>query len=120
MTKNDKIKNGTDFDKEIYEVLRAAGWMFPETPAEVEQVEQEHAENPVELPEHLADAAKVFNMIHLLPANNKSKKVLPFPQSNDVHSALAQAAREGGDISKELADRMRQDRRKARDQANGQ
>ena len=120
MTKNDRIKDGTEFDKEVYEALRTAGWTFPETPEEVEQVEQEHAENPVELPEHLSDAAKVFNMIHMPLADNNPERVLPVPRSNDVRSDLAQAAREGGEISKDLAERMRQDRRKARDQANGQ
>jgi hypothetical protein len=98
--------------------LRAAGWTFPENPAEVEQVEQEHAENPVELPEHLSDAAKVFNKIHLPQANINSKAVLPFPRNSDARSELARAAREGGKISKNLADRMHKDRRKAEDQVN--
>ena len=120
MTNNDKIKNGSDFDKEVYDILRAAGWVFPETPEDVEQVEQEHSENPVELPEHLADAAKVFDMMHLLPSGNSPEVVLPFPQSNDVRSNLARAAREGGEISKDLAERMRRDRKKARDQADEQ
>lgn len=120
MTKNDRIKDTTEFDKEVYEALRAAGWTFPETPAEVEQVEQEHAENPVELPEHLSDAAKVFNMMHLPLADNNAEGVPPFPRSNSVRSDLARAAREGGEISKDLAERMHQDRRKAEDQANGQ
>lgn len=120
MTKNDRIKDGTEFDKEVYEALRAAGWTFPETPAEVEQVEQEHAENPVELPEHLSDADKVFNMMHLPLADNNPEGVLPFPRSNSVRSDLARAAREGGEISKDLAGHMHRDRRKARDQANGQ
>ena len=120
MTKNDKIKNTTDFDKEVYEILRAAGWTFPETPAEVEQVEREHAENPVELPEHLSDAAKVFNMMHLPLADSNPAGVLPFPRSDSVRSNLARAAREGGEISKDLAERMHQDRRKAEDQTHGQ
>ena len=118
MTKNDKIKNTTDFDKEVYEILRAAGWTFPETPAEVEQVEREHAENPVELPEHLSDATKVFNMMHLPLSDNNAEGGPPFSRSNSVHSNLARAAREGGEISKDLAERMHQDRRKAKDQAN--
>jgi len=120
MTKNDRIKDVTEFDKEVYEALRAAGWTFPESPAEVEQVEREKAENPVELPEHLSDAAKVFNMMHLPLVDNNPKGVLPFPTSNSVRSNLGRAAREGSEISKDLADRMHQDRRKAEEQANGQ
>lgn len=118
MTKNDGIKDGTEFDKEVYETLRTAGWTFPETQAEVEQVEQEHVENPVELPEQLCDAAKVFDIMNLRPSGNNPEVVLPFPQSKDAHSDLARAAREGGEISKDLAERMRRDRKKARDQAD--
>ena len=120
MTENDRIKDETEFDEEVYEALRAAGWTFPETPAEVEQVEQERAENHVELPEHLSDAAKVSDMIHTPLMDNNPERVLPVPRTNGVLSDLAQAAREGGEISEDLAERMRQDRKKARDQANEQ
>jgi hypothetical protein len=120
MTKNDKTKNGTDFDKEVYEILQAAGLTFPETPADVEQAEKEQTENPVELPEHLADAAKVLDMMHLKSSDANPKVVLPFSQSNDSRNNLARAAREGSDISTDLAQRMRQDRNKARGKTNGQ
>lgn len=119
MNNNDRIKSVTEFDKDVYEALRAAGWMFPETPIEVEKIEQELAENSVELPEHLADAARVFNMIRPPLADNNVDKVLPFPRSNEISSNLARAAREGGNISKDIAERMQQDRKKARDKANG-
>lgn len=120
MTKSNNSKNGPEFDKEVYEALRAVGWIFPETPAEVEQIEQELAKNPVGLPESLSDAAEVFDMIHLPSGTRRAGQVLHLPQSDDVRSNLARAAREGSDIAEDLAERMQQDRRKAEDLTNGQ
>jgi hypothetical protein len=120
MTNDNQARSGPEFDGEVYETLRAAGWLFPETPSEVEEVEQEFADHPTELPEPLADAARVFEMIHLPPADRAPNRALHLPSSTDARSNLARAAREGGEISKDLAERMRQDRRKAGGQANGQ
>lgn len=72
MTKSNNSQNAREFDEEVYEALRLAGWIFPETPTEVERMEQELAKNPAELPASLADASKVFDIIHMTSSSTQA------------------------------------------------
>ena len=120
MTERPGTTQSHDFDGDVFDALTAAGWMFPETPAEVQQVEQELEQTPVHLPKHLANASSVFGRINRPPVNKDMTCPLQFPRDQEIAKGLARAARDGGDISQDLADRMRRDRLKAQEDENGQ
>lgn len=112
-------ENKPEFDKEIYKTLKTADLLFPETPSEVEQIEQELKEYLIKLPESISDASMAFDLI-CNSSNSEPPKMKPnISMNNDTRNSLARAAREGGDISEELAEHMRKDRKKARDEMNG-
>lgn len=116
---NKEHKIEPEFDKDVYTFLQAAGWLFPETPWEVEKIEKELEHNRVTLPGSISDATKAYNLMQR-SLNTDLLKIHSTNSTNeDIRINLAHAAREGGDISEDLAERMRKDRKKARDEMNG-
>jgi len=81
MADNNDVRNEPELDKEVYEIIQAAGWMFPVTPHEVEQVEKELAKNPIELPEILSHPGTVFDMIQNSP-DTYARRSIQFPGSS--------------------------------------
>jgi len=120
MKDNCGTTGGAEFDKDVYDALEAAGWMFPETPDGVEQAEKELGQGTIELPDRLSNASGVFDDIRQSPAEESEGRTIQFPRDENIARSLARAARDGGDISEELADRMRQDRQRAQEQDDGQ
>ena len=59
-TARSAITDANAFDRDVYDALVAGGWMFPETPSEVEQAERELEQAPIRVPDHLTSASDVF------------------------------------------------------------
>ena len=116
---NKEHKIDPEFDKDVYTIMQTAGWLFPETPWEVEKIEKELEQNPVKLPDSISDASKVYNLMQGILNDGLSKAHSSDLANEDIRINLARAAREGSDISDDLAERMRKDRKKARDEMNG-
>lgn len=96
-------------EQDVQAALVAMGWAPPGAEQEVDTVEAELRENPVELPAELADADAVFNR----PAPEADPTVLRLPDAPDIDATLARAAREGGTVTPEIEELMRRDREAA-------
>lgn len=118
MTGPNDNDRGTDFDDDVYDAMRRAGFVYPDTPEEVEKVERELAENPVLLPDQLADVSRVFDVISRPSATN-AKDTIRLPENPEIRIGLARAAREGQELSEDLIQRMRQDRKAAEGNEDG-
>jgi hypothetical protein len=115
--KHDKsAEAGGDVEKAIHDAMRVAGWMLPKSPQEIQRAEKALTDQPVRLPDRLADPYAV------LARPSKAIRIgtnLPAPQSPSTEQNLAQAAREGGEIPPETQEQMKRDRRAAKGDANG-
>ncbi len=117
---NNNQNNKQELNEDIFNILKMAGFLFPETPSEVEQIELELKQCTIKLPESISDASKAFDLI-CNSSDDIPLKIKPnISNSDNTLRNLARAAREGGDISDELAKRMQEDRKKARDEINGE
>ena len=92
--------------RDVYEALKADGRIVPQTEDDVADAEATMAEASVELPAELRDAKTVFQR----PATDGQPKVISLPTGPDPDQALRRAAREGGRLTDDIEDRMRQDR----------
>lgn len=106
----DDCENTKDLERKIYATLRAKGLIIPITAQEVLDAETLMKGNMVEIPKELRDPEVILNR-----AKQKlSIKSSPLFSSNkEVEENLARAAREDGNISPEIDDRMRKDREAA-------
>lgn len=105
-----KKKNSNSIEAEqeqlIQNALRAGGFVFPQTVAEVEAFEKNFGTTDVTLPEHL----KVPDFI----AQGKSKKYLQAQVIAMQEENFAVAAREGAPkLSEEVRKKMQEDRKEA-------
>ena len=101
---------------DVREALSLLGWVAPQGEAEVARAEEELAEHPVRVPEELRDAAAVFGR-----EDDGGEVILgPLPSSASAYldATLARAAREGGEITAEIEERMRRDREAAEREAD--
>jgi len=101
---------------EVREALALMGWVAPQREEEVARAEEELAEHPAGLPEELRDAAAAFER-----EDDGGEVILgPLPSSASAYldATLARAAREGGEITAEIEERMRRDREKAEREAD--
>lgn len=106
----DAFENTKDIERKIYATLRAKGLIIPITAQEVLDAEAIMKDNMVELPKELRDPDVILNR-----AKQKlSIKFTPLSSSNkEIEENLARAAREDGNISPEIENRMRKDREAA-------
>ena len=95
--------------RDVYETLKADGRIVPQTEADVADAEAIMSETSAELPPELRDVKTVFQG----PAADSGPKVIGLPGETEDDAPLRRAAREGGHLSPEIEDRMRQDRLKA-------
>lgn len=112
---NNSAGAGDEVDMLIHNAMRAAGWVLPKTPQEIELAEKALTEQPVNLPERLVDPYAV------LDRSSKAIRLgaeFPGPQSISAEQNLAQAAREGGEIPPDVQEQMKQDRQAAKDDAD--
>ena len=98
------------FDKQLHRSLKVHGFIFPDTEDEVEEFRQTHMAFLMPLPAELEDPMTVFNREQ--PAIRRKLGLVP---GQEVIDNLAQAAREGKDISEDIRKRMESDRRQAED-----
>ena len=99
-----------DLEKELFEALKRFGWTIPQTEREVEKAEEEIERNLVTLPNSLRDPSKLLDKLH-----NPSQPLTHRSSLTDstTMEQLARAAREGGEITPEVEERMRHDRKAA-------
>lgn len=106
----DEFENTKDLERKIYATLRAKGLIIPITAEEVLDAEALMKGNMIELPEELRDPEVILNR----SKQKLSIKFSPLSSSNkETEENLARAAREDGNISPEIEERMRKDREAA-------
>ena len=96
--------------REVYDAMRRLGWLAPQDEVDVRAAEAELAENPVALPEALADPRAVLQRPP--PAQAGESPALARPDPN-VAENLARAARQAGHLPPEIEQAMRRDREQA-------
>ena len=103
----DEFENTKDLERKIYATLRSKGLIIPITAQEVLDAEAMMKGNMIELPEELRDPEVILNR----SKQKLSIKFSPLSSSNkEMEENLARAAREDGNISPEIEERMRKDR----------
>jgi len=95
------------------------GWVLPQCEGEVARAEEELTALRIALPEELRDAAAVFEREDDEGEGEGEVILGPLPSSASAYldATLARAAREGGEISPEIEERMRRDREAAEREA---
>jgi hypothetical protein len=109
------VASGSDpLEESVFNLLNERGEIIPESLEDVTRAEKRLAENPPSLPERLKDARK---MLARIKARNRerSSKVIKFPEmaSMKIEEEMAWAARNGGEITPDIQEKMRQNRAKA-------
>ena len=103
----DEFENTKDLERKIYATLRSKGLIIPITAQEVLDAEAMMKGNMIELPEELRDPEVILNR----SKQKLSIKFSPLSSSNkEMEENLARAAREDGNISPEIEERMKKDR----------
>ena len=103
---------------DAHAAMTSLGWIVPESERDVKQAEQALSATTEGLPQALRDAEAVFDGKAADGAERPSSAI---PAADvRVDEGLARAAREGGTISSEIEARMRRDRRRAEEAADGQ
>ena len=89
---------------------------FPTSIEEVEIVEEYLSKQEIEIPQILKDPSNVFKR----KDKKKPTNTIIFPQSTSKETCdnFAQAARDGGEISKSVREKMIQDRKRAENESN--
>ena len=107
-----------DIEKLTYEAMRYYGLIPPMTLDEVARVEAEF--DDIELPASLRDPNEILSRLDN-DAVDQPHSTIPVDTINvDAVRNLARAAREGGDISPEVEQRMREDKARIEQQTNDQ
>jgi hypothetical protein len=93
-------------EQEVLQAMREEAWLAPETEAEVLEAEASLAANhlAIQTPEHPRD------LLHQALKIRTTQSARPTPDNTKVSENLARAAREGGVISPETNERMKEDR----------
>ena len=102
------------FDILLYGAMKHTGWIIPQTIEEVFKAEEALEKESVVLPAEIADPYKLFNR----KKQGKIKTILFKGNDSNVASELSQAAREGGEISDIVRQRMKNDRLAAEEKNN--
>lgn len=108
LNKTPKNTGDETFDEQLHQSLKVHGFIFPDTDDEVEEFRQTHMVFLTPLPAELEDPRAVFHREQ--PAFRRKLGLTP---DQEVVDNLAQAAREGKDISEEIRKRMESDRQQA-------
>jgi hypothetical protein len=110
MTTNKKkgmTLEGKALEREVFRAMRSEGWLIPTTVEEVLEAQKSLAEAGIDI-NSLAEKphdrpVASGKVISICPANG-------IASGNEIRENLARAAREGGEISSEVEERMRRDR----------
>ena len=91
-------------DKTVHKHLKSLGYVFPQNKEDFEKLEQEVSETKISKPESFKDPLKFIG--------RKLKKYQQQEQSSETYEQnLAQAAREGNEISDEVKKQMDKDKK---------
>ena len=103
----------SEMNNELYFHLKKIGMAFPDTEEELDHFLQLLKKQSILLPKDLpsADAILKAGLLTLQGSINDSIDL-------HIEENLAQAAREGGDITEEIMKKMEQDRKKSEDEAD--
>ena len=108
-----------DMEADVYDALRALGWVVPQSEDDVRDAEDELQPAPSDLPDELKNAEAMLRRPRRT-APPPAGPHLPLPSDPDIDSTLARAAREGGHIPPDIEEAMRRDRQAAeRDAEDG-
>jgi len=94
-------------EREVLLAMRLAGWLAPETEAEVLDAEKELTTKRITIP------TSFNNPRELLHGAGSARRIVhpqPYIPRAEEAENLARAAREGGTISPEVEERMKRDR----------
>ena len=110
-------KDADTMSRDLASALRSRGFAMPRTEAEVAAAEAWLASQDVKLPGSLKDPSAVLN--------RRKGRILPLrpitqSRAEEVQESLARAARDGGVISPEVEQRMREDRERAERKRRGE
>ncbi len=98
-----------NLESTVRRAMQSLGWLIPESPEDVAQAEAELEDDPISLPPALRDSQGSFD--RQVDEQPQYKQV---PTNAELERNLARAAREGGQITPEVEERMRSDREEAR------
>lgn len=101
-------KNNADQHKAFYEALKSYGYIFPETEEDLEKFEISILKMKFSIPDNLNDPGRILTEGRI----EKSSQFNLF-YDEQVEENLAQAAREGSDISSDVWEQMEKDRKRA-------
>ncbi len=106
--------SGNDADRLCQDVrvaLKSMGWLVPESEEQVRQAEASLADSSAAIPEDLVDPEAVWRRASEVSQSGSGSLGFPADQATEQH--MARAAREGGEISPEIEDKMHRDRKDA-------
>lgn len=105
----DETQKG-NFEQKLLRSLKVHGFVFPESDDEVEELYKNCLAGKLSIPEKLKDPAWVFEH-----NENSNSKVIKLSSSapKEIVQNLAQAAREGKELSDDILSKMEADRKAA-------
>jgi len=99
-----------ELEQQVYEAFLARGWIIPQTEGDVSAAEATMTdEDNEELPPELRDPDLVLNR----SLRRRGRVAVLQPDDRGTSELLARAARDGKNISPEVEDRMKRDRKAA-------
>ena len=102
---------------DIHQALSDLGWVPPTSADQVAEAEGQLSGADAPLPDSLRDGEAVFDRDE---RDATPAVTLRFDTDDDIDATLRRAAREGGQISPEVEERMRRDRQAAEDELDRQ
>jgi len=104
-------------ENQLARALARDGLLIPETAAEIRRAEEILSEANVELPKYLIDADEVFERLGgPLQVGGAATPAT----SGEAQENLARAARDGGEVPRDVEQLMRQDREQAEKGTDGE
>ena len=88
--REDSIQADAEFERLVYQALKACGWLLPETVEEVRRAETELEGHKVELPETLRDPFRLLD--RSIPRLGKSARAKPQAETQPPGGARLPAA----------------------------
>ncbi|NTW49024.1 MAG: hypothetical protein HGB19_04680 [Chlorobiales bacterium] len=108
-------RNWDDLDETIYKAMLSLGWLRQLEEETLKNDERLCEQSETHLPSGLTDPGTVIKKIRQRDAATK-QNIISFDQR--IADNLARAAREGGEITPEIEERMRRDRKTSERQTN--
>jgi hypothetical protein len=108
MNKPEEHSSSKDIEIAFYNALKKYGYLFPETPEELECLKIRLSNKNIEIPQELDNPMEIIKRGYI-----ELKDSFDIENNNIVEENLAQAAREGKEITPEVQSEMDKDREAA-------